>query len=99
MTGQALRDARTALGMSQVQAAARLGVSQTLLSLMENGERSVTAAVAQRAVKRLRVTPEQLPLHRQVRHNDGKLAADLGALGYPGFAPCIPVRSNISTCR
>jgi transcriptional regulator with XRE-family HTH domain len=86
MTGQALRQARTDLGMSQVEAAARLCVSQPLLSLMEKGERSVTPAVAERAVTHLHATPEQLPVSVQVRHSDDHLAADLGALGYPGYA-------------
>lgn len=86
MTGQTLRQARTDLGMSQVEAAARLGVSQPLLSLMEKGERSVTPAVAERAVAHLRATPEQLPVSLCIRHSDDQLAADLGALDYPGYA-------------
>jgi transcriptional regulator with XRE-family HTH domain len=86
MTGQTLRQARTNLGMSQVEAAARLGVSQTLLSLMEKGERSVTPPVAQKAVALLRATPELLPVSAGTRYSDDQLAADLGALGYPGYA-------------
>ena len=85
MTGQTLRQARTNVGMSQVEAAAQLGVSQTLLSLMEKGERSVTPAVAQRAVTHLHATPELLPVSTKTRHSDDQLAADLGALGYPGY--------------
>ena len=85
MTGQTLRQARTDVGMSQVEAAAQLGVSQTLLSLMEKGERSVTPAVAQRAVTHLHATPELLPVSTKTRHSDDQLAADLGALGYPGY--------------
>jgi transcriptional regulator with XRE-family HTH domain len=86
MTGQTLRQARTDLGMSQLAAAARLGVSQPLLSLMERGERSVTPTVAERAVAHLRATPALLPVSSRTRHNDAQLAADLGALGYPGYA-------------
>jgi transcriptional regulator with XRE-family HTH domain len=86
MTGQTLRQARTDLGMSQLDAAARLGVSQPLLSLMEKGERSVTPAVAEKAVAQLRATPALLPVSAQTRHNDHQLAADLGALGYPGYS-------------
>lgn len=85
MTGTALRQARTNANMSQVEAAARLGVSQTLLSLMEKGERSVTPSVAQKAVARLHATPEGLPLSSRARHDDDQLAADLGALGYSGY--------------
>jgi transcriptional regulator with XRE-family HTH domain len=85
MTGHALRQARTNAGMTQVEAAARFGVSQTLLSFMEKGERSVTAAVAELAVKHLHATPEELALSFDLRHSDDQLAADLGALGYPGY--------------
>lgn len=85
MNGRALRQARTNAGMTQAEAAARLGVSQTLLSLMEKGERSVTPAVAERAVTHLHATPEQLSVSPKTRHSDDQLAADLGALGYPGY--------------
>ena len=78
MTGQALRQARTEVGISQVEAAARLGVSQTLLSLMEKDKRSVTPAVAERAVTHLHATPELLPVSTKTRHSDDQLAADLG---------------------
>jgi transcriptional regulator with XRE-family HTH domain len=71
--------------MTQVEAAARFGVSQTLLSLMEKGERSVTSAVAELAVKHLQATPAELPVAFETRHSDDQLAADLGALGYPGY--------------
>ena len=86
MTGQTLRLARADVGMSQVEAAKLLCVSQTLLSLMEKGERSVTPAVAERAVARLHATPEQLPVSLDTRHSDDQLAADLGALGYQGYS-------------
>ena len=86
MTGQTLRQARTNAGMSQVEAAERLGVSQTLLSLMEKSERSVTPAVAERAVVHLHATPEELPVSSNTRHSDDQLAADLGTLGYPGYS-------------
>ena len=86
MTGLALRRARGNLGLSQVEAAERLGVSQPLLSLMEKGERAVTPALAKKAVTKLLATPELLPVAPDTRHNDEQLAADLGALGYPGYA-------------
>jgi transcriptional regulator with XRE-family HTH domain len=86
MTGQALRQARSILGLTQVEAAAQLGVSQPLLSLMEKGERAVTPALAKKAVTRLRATAELLPVAAETRHDDVRLAADFGALGYPGYA-------------
>jgi hypothetical protein len=72
--------------MSQVEASAALGVSQTLLSLMETGERTITEAVALKAVTLLGVVPEELPLSLNTRRSDDELAADLGMLGYPGYA-------------
>ena len=86
MTGQALRQARSSLGLSQVEAAAQLGVSQPLLSLMEKGERNVTPALAKKAVARFGATAELLPVAAETRHDDDHLAADFGAVGYPGYA-------------
>jgi transcriptional regulator with XRE-family HTH domain len=85
MSGEALRNAREASGLSQQQAAEKLGASQALLSLMEKGKRSVTFAVALKAVKLLQASPEQLPVSEKGRSTDDQLAADLGALGYPGY--------------
>jgi uroporphyrinogen-III synthase len=53
---------------------------------MEKGERAVTPALAKKAVTRLRATPELLPVVPDTRHNDDRLAADLGALRYSGYA-------------
>jgi len=85
MTGAALREARHHAGMSQVEAAECLGVSQTLLSLMEKGERSVTPAIAQRVVAQFDASPVELPVSAQTHHGDQRLAEDLGALGFPGY--------------
>ncbi len=85
MIGVALRQARQKAGLSQVETARLLNVSQTLLSMMEKGKRSVTFDVAASAVKLLAVSPAELPPSIRVRHSDSQLAAELGALGYPGF--------------
>lgn len=86
MTAETLRQARTDAGMSQVEAAVRLGVSQTLLSLMEKGKRSVTPLVARKAVSMLKGSPSLLPVSLHKRRNDDQLAAELGTLGYPGYS-------------
>lgn len=86
MTAETLRQARTDAGMSQVEAAVRLGVSQTLLSLMEKGKRSVTPLVARKAVSMLKASPSLLPVSLLKRRNDDQLAAELGTLGYPGYS-------------
>lgn len=85
MSGEALCNARKRAGLKQVEAAKKLGVSQPLLSLMEKGERSVTRAVALRAMTLFHTSATQLPVSEQTRHSDEQLAADLAALGYPGF--------------
>ena len=86
MTGTALRQARTDAGLSQVEAAVKLGVSQTLFSLMEKGKRVVTPSVAQKAVSVLKASPEDLPVSHSGRHDEDSLAAELGALGYSGYS-------------
>lgn len=85
MTGAALRQARTDAGLSQVEAAAKLGVSQTLFSLMEKSKRAVTPSVAQKAVSLLKASPEDLPVSHSSGHDEDRLAAELSALGYPGY--------------
>lgn len=86
MTAETLRQARTDAGMSQVEAAVRLGVSQTLLSLMEKGKRSVTPLVARKAVSMLKASPSLLPVSLVKRRNEDQFAAELGTLGYPGYS-------------
>ncbi len=76
--------------MTQVAAAKRLGVSQTYLSLLENGNRKLTKRVAQKAVVKLGVSPTAVPLNGelgQVRPaGNSELARDLASLDYPGFS-------------
>lgn len=90
MTGKALRESRERLGMTQLEAAEHLGVSQTYLSLLENEKRKVTKKVAQKAVSRLAVSPTALPLNgelKRVRAVTGReFARDLASLEYPGFS-------------
>jgi len=85
MSGRSLKRARLKAGLSQLEAAKALGVSQSLLSRMEAGQRQVTQAVSELALRLWPVPPEELPLTGQRSSSDEQLAADLGALGYPGF--------------
>lgn len=89
MTGKVLRESRKRLGMTQVEAAKRLGVSQTYLSLLEGDKRKLSKRVAQRAVSRLGMSPTALPVNgdlKQVRPaENSELAKDLASLKYPGF--------------
>ncbi len=94
MNSNDLRSARLARGLSQVQAAARLGVSQPYLAMLESGSRRVTPKLARRAMKVYEMPPTVLPPSESLgtRHvmDPDALAQDLAALGYPGFAHLRP---------
>lgn len=87
MRKEDLKTARETRGWSQKEAAARLGVAQSYLSMLENGERQLTPSL-RRKVARLYDLPTFLPLPRQpVKPADPQtLAEQFAALGYPGFA-------------
>jgi transcriptional regulator with XRE-family HTH domain len=86
MTGHALEEVRKRRGISQVEAAKLLGLSQPMFSHMETGRRNVSAEVARRAVDLFGADPTVLPLSVEERHGEEELATELGTLGYPGFA-------------
>ena len=82
-----LRTARQSRGWTQARAAARLGVSQPYLAMLEAGQRPLTAAVARRAMRVYGLPPTVLPpVEVAPRVTAATLAQDLAALGYPGFA-------------
>ncbi len=80
--------ARRARRLTQVQAARALGVSQPYLSLMERGRRPVPRVVAKRAAKLYKLPGSAVPLpeHPRFARSSQSFAAQLGNLGYPGFA-------------
>jgi len=86
MTGQVLETVRKRNGVSQLEAARLLGLSQPMLSHMETGKRNVSHEVARHAVELWGADPTALRSTTSDRHSDEELAAELGALGYPGFA-------------
>jgi transcriptional regulator with XRE-family HTH domain len=85
-----LREARKTKGWTQQEAASRLGLSQTYLSLLEQGKRPVPKSRVQRVLAVYdSLSPLTLPLRGQKNWAgmDGlKLAQQLAGLGYPGFA-------------
>jgi len=91
-----LKSARSARGLTQAQAAARLGVSQPYLAMLEAGTRRLTPELARRAVRAFGLAPTALsPHHADTSNRRAEapaLAADLAALGYPGFAHLTPRR-------
>ena len=90
MDAKYFKDARKRARWSQQKAAAELGVAQSYLSMLENGERPLSQEVARRMVQVYGLSPVSLPLSRDrwaPRTVDAdQLAADLAGLGYPGFA-------------
>lgn len=90
MNGQQLHSARKQKGWSQEQAAARLGVSQAYLSLLEGGARRVPEKLAVKAVSVYGLSHAYLPLnmHRvqAPQADESRLAAELATLGYPGLS-------------
>jgi len=82
-----LRSARQSAGLTQQQAAGRLGVSQAYLALLERGRRPVTARLGPKIVRLFRLGPTALPLEFDSidSWHSSSLAAALASLGYPGF--------------
>jgi len=84
-----LRAARLGKKWSQVEAAARLGVSQPYLAMLERGQRLLTRKLALRAARVYDVAPAAVPPARRELHarvDAASLARDLAGLGYPGVA-------------
>ena len=73
-------------GLTQVDAASLLGVSQPYLSLLERGARPMTAALRNRMHAACR--------HGQQETSDDPFRAQLSALGYSGFAHAARSRSK-----
>ncbi len=94
MTGRQLRRYRKVRKWTQERAALLLGVSQTYLSLLENGERSLNEKLQRRVVSVFGLSPEKVPTRytfSKLRNvSDEQLASDLAALGYPGFSHLRP---------
>lgn len=84
---EALRTARRSAGLSQHQAADRLGVSQAYLALLERGRRPLTARLRSRIANLYGLGPVSLlPSAENLGDWDAaSLAAGLASLGYPGF--------------
>jgi transcriptional regulator with XRE-family HTH domain len=86
MTGAEVRAARERRGWQQEELAARLGVSQGYVSLLESGRRSVPQRLAAKLVSLLSMSPSALPVPTPKPLPSQQAARALGRLGYPGFA-------------
>ena len=60
MTGPQLKSARGAAGWSQEKTAARLGITQAYLSMIEKGQRAVPSELAVRMVSVLYASPAMI---------------------------------------
>jgi len=91
-----LRAGRLAAGLTQVQAAQRLRVSQPYLSQLEKGERPVTAELARAAAALYRLPATALPMPESTPEDADpqRLARQLAGLGYPGFAHLRSLKAN-----
>jgi transcriptional regulator with XRE-family HTH domain len=80
------RAGRLARGWTQVEAAARLWISQTYVSLIESERRPIPPALFRRARRAMDLPSTALPVG-EVRSLDmDGLARAVGGLGYPAFA-------------
>ncbi len=89
MKPQELKEARLAKSWGQSKAAARLGMSQAYLNMLENGKRQLTPDLTRKFVLGYGLSPETLPVPKEFTPAvaDGQyLAGALAKLGYPGFA-------------
>ena len=101
MTAKQWKTGREKTGLTQVEAARSLGVSQPYLSQIETGVRVASAELTRRAAKVYRLPASALPLPeplevQELSPND--LQRKLASLGYPGFehvrskTPRIPLK-------
>jgi len=88
MNGHVFKEARCERGLTQREVAARLGVSQSYVALLERGKRPLTPSLARKAARFLNLRPTAVPCDqkpRNCRTTTDSLAKRLSALGYPGF--------------
>lgn len=94
------KKARTQAGMSQQKAGASLGVSQSYLSMLENGQRPLLPGLARKMVRVYRLSPVSLPASErrwELKLADpDQLAVELANLDYPGFAYLRKRRSHLN---
>jgi len=95
MSPAQLKLGRKPAGLTQRQAAARLGVSQAYLALLEGGRRRITDKLARKLVRLYRLPPTALPMEQLsmgAACDSEVVARNLAGLGYPGFSFLRPAR-------
>lgn len=87
MTSASLQNVRKQRGWNQQQLAGLLGVSQTLVSLWESGQRKVPAGRLRQLRKLgMELDPVDLPMRNDASRREVDYAQELSNLGYPAFA-------------
>lgn len=98
MTSEQFKMGRLKAGLTQKQAAMRLGVSQPYLSQLEMGQRPVTPELARSAARLYRLPATVLPMPESVAEGSAvapdQFARQLSGLGYPGFGHVRPRMAN-----
>jgi transcriptional regulator with XRE-family HTH domain len=91
VTGYELKYARKASAWTQAQSAARLGVTQAYLSMVERGKRDASSELASKAVAVFEVPATALPLteYRPRARDAGFFQSMLGSFGYPALLICV----------
>jgi transcriptional regulator with XRE-family HTH domain len=85
MNGVEVRTARRARGLTQRDLAAKLGVSQGYVSLLERNQRAMPAPLAAKLASVLKMSAAKLPVSESRSLNTDQMARALGALGYEAF--------------
>jgi transcriptional regulator with XRE-family HTH domain len=88
MTASQFRSGRAKAGLTQAEAAARLGLSQPYLSQLERGRRRVPERVARAAARLYKLPPTALPVPPKPPEKKAvrdRLPHELAALSYPGY--------------
>jgi transcriptional regulator with XRE-family HTH domain len=88
MNGADFKKFRRTAKLTQKQAASRLGLTQAYLSMVESGRRPISPGMVDHVLQVFDLPPTALPMETQATSckAEGELPAELGALGYPGFA-------------
>ncbi|HTY51312.1 MAG TPA: helix-turn-helix transcriptional regulator [Steroidobacteraceae bacterium] len=98
MTGAQFRTGRLHAGLTQAEAASRLGLSQPYLSQLERDERPFTEPLARVACRLFRLPVTALPVPQAsfpaADADPDRLARQLAGLGYPGFGHLRPIETN-----
>jgi len=103
MIGPQAKSARQHSGLGQQVAAARLGVSQSYLSMLEDGQRALPQSLSRKMVRVYKLSPARLPLPGKLWEPSavplGRLVAQLAGLGYPGFSHLRKARSPMNPAQ